>query len=84
MCHWHSQDKSYVSTVLSAEDIARRIDCLYPTADTCFFNVTLPAYSSVSVMREKLLAIVTMDAWGLDGDDVEFDADGIAHARQSS
>jgi hypothetical protein len=35
-------------------------------------------------MREKLLAIVTMDAWGLDGDDVEFDADGIAHARQSS
>jgi hypothetical protein len=58
------------------------MDGLFPRADTCFFNVMLPAYSSLEVMRSKLQTIVSMDAWGMDGDDVEFDADGVAHNRQ--
>ncbi|RHY44954.1 hypothetical protein B5M09_007850 [Aphanomyces astaci] len=41
-------------------------DALLPKADTCFFNIELPAYSSVQVMTEKLhLAInycMSMDA----------------------
>jgi hypothetical protein len=52
---------------LTKEQLQRRVDALFPTADTCFFNVMLPAYSSLEVMRAKLLEIVTMDAWGMDG-----------------
>lgn len=36
-----------------------------------FFNVTIPAYSSLQVMREMLTSVVHMEAWGIDGDDVE-------------
>ena len=60
------------------------MDGLFPTADTCFFNIMLPAYSSLEVTRAKLIAIVSMDAWGMEGDDVELDADGVAHSRQRS
>ena len=68
--------------VLSPEQQQALIDSLFPTADTCFFNVMLPAYSSLEVMRSKLHEIVSMDAWGMDGDDVDFDAEGVAHTRQ--
>jgi len=41
-------------------------DRVLPRADTCFFNLELPAYSSPAVMRSKLLyainTAVTMDA----------------------
>ncbi len=30
-----------------------------PHADTCFFNVSLPAYSTEALMREKLLKAIT-------------------------
>jgi other hect domain ubiquitin protein ligase E3 len=34
-------------------------DAALPRADTCFFNVELPAYSSVDVMRQRLLYAIT-------------------------
>ena len=61
----------------------RRIDQMLPRADTCFFNVLLPAYSSLAVMRQRLTTIVSMDSWGMDGDDVELDDSGRARAQTS-
>lgn len=40
-----------------------------PRADTCFFNVELPSYSSTEVARRQLSIVINVD-WGLDGDDV--------------
>jgi hypothetical protein len=74
-------DAAAAPAPLTAEQRQRRVDSLFPTADTCFFNVMLPAYSSLDVMRAKLLEIVRMDAWGMDGDDVDLGADGVARAR---
>lgn len=35
-------------------------DDLLPKADTCFFNIELPEYSSKALMKEKLLLAITM------------------------
>lgn len=43
-------------------------DAVFPRADTCFFNVELPAYSSLELMRDRLTRVVSMD-WGMSGDD---------------
>lgn len=43
-------------------------DALLPKADTCFFNIELPVYSSEEIMREKLLLAITL-CTSLDGDD---------------
>eukprot|EP00501_MAST-03F_sp_TOSAG23-6_P001824 GSMAST32.ASY1.ANO1.1902.1 assembled CDS len=48
----------------------RDIDHSFPRADTCFFNVELPRYSTLEVMKRQLTTVIQMD-WGLDGDDVE-------------
>lgn len=60
------------------------VDQLLPKADTCFFNIMLPAYSSLDVMRARLTAIVSMDVWGMDGDEVELDASGQARGPAAS
>ncbi len=46
------------------------VDNLLPRADTCFFNLELPAYSSEEVMLKRMLTVLSIDC-GLDGDDVE-------------
>eukprot|EP01083_Nonionella_stella_P141962 438335_1 len=51
-------------------------DDMLPRADTCFFNVELPAYSSEEVMHARLRAVVAMD-WGMSGDAHLEPADGI-------
>jgi hypothetical protein len=43
-------------------------DALLPKADTCFFNIELPVYSSEKIMREKLLLAITL-CTSLDGDE---------------
>jgi len=43
-------------------------DYALPHADTCFFNVELPAYSSEALMRERLTTVIGLD-WGMSGDD---------------
>lgn len=54
-------------------------DDAFPRADTCFFNLELPAYSSEEVMREKLSTVINLNS-GMDGDDVEVD-DGFRSAQ---
>jgi len=46
----------------------QRADDRFPTSDTCFMNVQLPAYSSLEVMRQKLSTVINITA-GMDGDD---------------
>lgn len=36
-------------------------DQVFPTADTCFFNLSLPVYSSPDIMRERLLFAIHTD-----------------------
>lgn len=43
------------------------IDPALPHADTCFFNIELPTYSSHEVMEQRLRAVIGMD-WGMSGD----------------
>jgi len=43
-------------------------DLLLPKADTCFFNLELPKYSSKQILREKLLLAITMSL-SMNGDD---------------
>ena len=48
---------------------AAAADSSMPRSDTCFFNVELPAYSSLQVMRQRLMQVCEMGAWGLSGDE---------------
>lgn len=45
------------------------VDGRLPTADTCFFNVSLPPYSSYEAVRRQLTLVVSIGA-GLDADAV--------------
>jgi hypothetical protein len=54
----------YDSTLMSQE----YVDAQLPTADVCFGNLSLPAYSSVEVLRERLLVAITLSS-GLDADE---------------
>eukprot|EP00466_Bigelowiella_natans_P003560 jgi/Bigna1/53732/estExt_Genewise1Plus.C_230121 len=51
---------------------ARQQDDALPHADTCFFNIEIPAYSSEEIMRQRLTTVVDMD-WGMSGDDIGVD-----------
>jgi len=37
----------------------RENDAPLPTSETCFFNVNLPAYGTVDIMRRKLLSAIS-------------------------
>lgn len=43
-------------------------DGAFPRADTCFFNLTLPAYSSYDIARERILTAILLDADSMNGD----------------
>jgi len=78
-----ADDQEFVQThtrmMIKGADWAN-MDAALPRADTCFFNLELPAYSSVEVLRKQLLyalgTAVTMDR------DVDQDMTGISQARR--
>eukprot|EP01091_Cochliopodium_minus_P010079 TRINITY_DN2625_c0_g3_i1.p1 TRINITY_DN2625_c0_g3~~TRINITY_DN2625_c0_g3_i1.p1 ORF type:complete len:1721 (+),score=746.57 TRINITY_DN2625_c0_g3_i1:2414-7576(+) len=43
-------------------------DQVFPKADTCFFNLILPNYSSQKVLKEKLLTSIYIDIDSMDSD----------------
>lgn len=53
-----------------------------PKADTCFFNIELPAYSSVEVMRERLLFAMNTDADSMNADNPDVDDIGEVHEEE--
>jgi E3 ubiquitin-protein ligase HERC2 len=50
----------------------KKVDEILPRADTCFFNLTLPAYSDLATMRKRLTLLLQLD-WGMSGDDTDFE-----------
>ncbi|GAB9463599.1 hypothetical protein Gpo141_00001053 [Globisporangium polare] len=62
-------DRTHTRLLIKVPPVTEKSqDVLLPKADTCFFNIELPAYSSEAVMREKLLLAITL-CTSLDGDD---------------
>jgi len=55
---YDAEDKSWRMKVNILES-GTKTDRMLPTAETCFFNVNLPSYSSYQLMREKLLMAIT-------------------------
>ena len=47
----------------------RTQDLALPKADTCFFNIELPDYSTLAIMKEKLLLAVNLDNVSINADD---------------
>jgi len=47
---------------------SRNQDQALPKADTCFFNIDLPDYSSKAIMREKILLAVNLDSVSINAD----------------
>ncbi len=41
---------------------------VYPRADTCFFSIELPEYSSKEVMKKMILQAITLDNVTINGD----------------
>jgi hypothetical protein len=44
-------------------------DQALPKADTCFFNIDLPDYSTKAIMREKILLAVNLDSVSINADE---------------
>ena len=44
-------------------------DTALPKADTCFFNIELPNYSSKNILKQKLLLAINFDCEGLNADE---------------
>jgi other hect domain ubiquitin protein ligase E3 len=44
------------------------VDDAFPKADTCFFNLMLPAYSSADLLRKRLLFAIHTDADSMNAD----------------
>ncbi|KAI9987770.1 hypothetical protein PInf_023814 [Phytophthora infestans] len=63
-------DRTHTRLLIKAppQDSGVNQDALLPKADTCFFNIELPVYSSEEIMREKLLLAITL-CTSLDGDE---------------
>lgn len=48
----------------------RNQDQSLPKADTCFFNIELPDYSSKALMKEKILLAVNLDSVSINADQI--------------
>lgn len=48
----------------------RNQDQSLPKADTCFFNIELPDYTSKAIMKEKLLLAVNLDSVSINADQI--------------
>ena len=44
-------------------------DQALPKADTCFFNIELPDYTTKAIMKEKILLAVNLDSVSINADD---------------
>jgi hypothetical protein len=55
-------------TIKSYIDKARKD--VFPRADTCFFSIELPEYSSKEVMKKMILQAITLDNVTINGDKV--------------
>lgn len=48
-------------------------DMILPHASTCFFNLQLPKYSSLEVMRKKILQAINLDCISMNAEEEQLD-----------
>jgi other hect domain ubiquitin protein ligase E3 len=44
-------------------------DKILPRADTCFFNLELPNYSTYEVLKERIILAITIDCDSMNAED---------------
>lgn len=44
-------------------------DLALPKADTCFFNIELPDYSTKAIMKQRILLAVNLDSVSINADE---------------
>ncbi len=54
---------------------------IFPKADTCFFAIELPEYSTKDKMRQMILTAISLDNVALDGDNVSPENVNIRNER---
>lgn len=58
------------------------VDDAFPKADTCFFNLMLPAYSSLEILRKRLLFAIHTDADSMNADQPDEERERNARRRE--
>ena len=53
-------------------------DAALPRADTCFFNLTLPNYSSLEVMKKKVFKAIELDCVGMNAEEINAQGDRLS------
>lgn len=63
-----------------ATETTEQQDMVLPTADTCFFNLTLPKYSSYEIMLKKVMQAINLDNVSMNAEEAQVGED---HARMN-
>ena len=58
-------------------------DLALPRADTCFFNIELPNYSTKEVLRTKLLMAINLDNVSINADEQAGDDNPLMNEIQN-
>ena len=59
-------------------------DKALPKADTCFFNLELPKYSTLEIMRERILLAINFDCDSMNAEElIILDPNGQGHNDSS-
>ena len=54
-----------VTKPMTVKSFQRKMDQQLPTAQTCFFDLYLPSYSSEKIMKERLLTAISFESFNL-------------------
>lgn len=54
-------EKTQTRLMIKKSTSTNNHDQMFPKADTCFFNLELPNYSTIEIMREKILVAINLD-----------------------
>jgi len=77
-----ADDQEFIRTqtrmLIKPASVAPNVDpnSMFPQADTCFFNLTLPEYSSQAILKDKLLFAINTDADSMDADQPQEEGSG--------
>ncbi len=52
---------------------------LFPKADTCFFSIELPEYTSKEIMKKKILQAITLDNVSINADKISNEISNLNH-----
>ena len=57
---------------------SKKQDDALPKADTCFFNLTLPNYSSIEVMKKKIFKAIELDCVTMNAEEINAQGDRLS------